>query len=159
MKLTSPAFINQASIPQKYTCQGEGINPPLEISEVPENAKTLVLIVDDPDAPQGEFVHWVMWHIDPATTVIEENSIPQGAMEGMNSASELGWIAPCPPEDTGEHHYRFMLSALSKDIELEEGTTRDDVYKAMGNYVIDRAELVGMYSSIKNHPTNPTELP
>lgn len=159
MQLTSPEFINQASIPQKYTCQGEGMNPPLEISDVPQEAVSLILIVDDPDAPVGLFTHWLMWHIDPATTTIEEDSIPQGALEGVNSSGSLGWTPPCPPEDTGIHHYRFILSALSQDVDLEEGASRDEVVKAMEDTVIDRAELVGMYSSAKGHPENPTRLP
>lgn len=147
MTISSPAFINQASIPQKYTCQGEGINPPLEISDVPEEAKSLVLIVDDPDAPSGLFTHWVMWGIGRDTTIIDEDSIPGGVLEGTNSAGILGFTAPCPPEDTGEHHYRFQLFALSQELDVAEGASRDDVENAMKDFVIDRAELVGMYSS------------
>lgn len=148
MTISSPAFINQASIPQKYTCQGEEINPPLQIGNVPDEAQSLALIVDDPDAPSGLFTHWLMWGIAPDTTLIDEDSIPTGVLEGTNSAGVLGYTAPCPPADTGEHHYRFQLFALSNDdIGLQEGANRDDVENAMKDAVIDRAELVGMYSS------------
>lgn len=151
MQISSPAFINETSIPQKYTCQGEGVNPPLDIQKVLEEAKSIVLIVDDPDAPMGLFTHWVIWHIDPAVQTIDEDSIPQGAMEGVNSSGGLGWMAPCPPEGTGVHHYRFTLFALSEDLDIEEGATRDEVENAMKDMVIDKAELVGVYPPESNH--------
>jgi hypothetical protein len=145
MQITSPTFKNQASIPQKYTCQGEGINPTLEISDVPKEAKSLVLIVDDTDAPVGLFTHWVMWGIAPDTTFIDEDSIPDGVLEGTNSAGVMGYTAPCPPSDTGVHHYRFQLFALSKDIDIPEGSDRNTLENAMKNFDIGRAELVGTY--------------
>ena len=146
MQITSPAFKNQETIPEKYTCQGEGINPTLEISNVPKEAKSLALIVDDPDAPVGLFTHWAMWGIAPGTQFIDEDSIPDGVLEGTNSAGVMGYTAPCPPAGTGVHHYRFQLFALSQDIDVAEGSDRNTVENAFKDFVIDRAELVGMYS-------------
>lgn len=143
MQLTSSAFLNNQSIPQKYTCEGEGINPPLTISNVPDDAQSLVLLIDDPDAPGGIFNHWVVWNIPPTTTKIEENEAPKGAVEGENSGGEIGFIAPCPP--SGIHHYRFLLWALSQPLPLAEGATREQVESKLEQFVLARAELIGTY--------------
>lgn len=146
MQLTSPVFVNQATLPQKYTCQGEGIRPPLEISEAPDETKSFVLIVDDPDAIGGLFTHWIVWSIPPETIHIEENSTPVGAVEGMNSGGKIGWFPPCPPKGTGQHHYRFQLLALdTDDLAFGKGTSREDLENAIKEHEIGRAELVGMY--------------
>lgn len=144
MLFTSPAFQNFQIIPKKYTCDGDGDHPPFAIGDISEDAKSLVLIVDDPDAPGGTYDHWVVWNISPETREIEEDSVPEGAIEGMNSAGEVGWVAPCPP--SGIHHYRFNLYALSKTLQLSSGADRDTVERAMEDFVIERAELVGQYS-------------
>ncbi len=107
MKLTSPTFTNNSNLPTKYTCDGQGINPPLVISGVPANAQSLALISDDPDAPIGTFVHWLVWNIDSKITEIKENSIPQGASLGKTSAGTTGYVAPCPP--SGTHRYFFKV--------------------------------------------------
>lgn len=146
MKITSSAFTNYGVIPQQYTCEGEGENPPLEIDNIPPDAKSLVLIVDDPDVPGGLFTHWVLWNITPDTLSIDEGSVPPGALEGENSTGEIGWIAPCPP--TGTHHYRFQVFALSKLLSFPEGATRDEVESDMAQFVITRAELVGQYQKV-----------
>lgn len=143
MKLTSSAFEYGKEIPRKYTCQGEDVNPPLEISNVPQNAKSLALIMDDPDAPIGTFVHWVVWNIDPKTTKIEENSLPIGASEGMTDFRRRGYGGPCPPK--GVHRYFFKLYALSEKLDLPPNTTKKDLEKAMEGKIIAQAELMGTY--------------
>lgn len=153
MKLTSPAFENYESIPPQYTCDGDSTTPPLDISELPENTKSLVLIVEDPDAPAGLFTHWIVWNINPETTIFRENKLPLGAVEGQNSSGTIGYFPPCPP--SGVHHYRFKLVALSDKLEMNSGDNRDDVEAAMAPLIIDRAELVGAYS--REYPED-TEL-
>lgn len=159
MQITSPAFENQGVIPQKYTCEGEGTQPPLTIADVPAGTEALALIVDDPDAPAGLFTHWLVWNIEPEITTIEEDVTWEGAIEGDNSAGQLGWMAPCPPGDTGAHHYRFQLYALSSPLTVKEGAKRSEVEKAIEEVEIARAELVGEYENSKTaEPYNPTRL-
>ena len=159
MQITSPAFPNQGSVPQKYTCEGEGAQPPLTISDVPDGTQALALIVDDPDAPVGLFTHWVVWNIEPDISQIEEDASWESAIEGNNSAGQMGWMAPCPPADTGVHHYRFQLFALSSPLTVKEGAQRNEVEKAIEEVEIDRAELVGQYQNSRNsEPYNPTRL-
>lgn len=143
MKLTSPAFGNNLPIPSKYTCDGEDINPPLEISEVPEGTQSLVLIMDDPDAPVGIWDHWVVWNINPSIISIEENSVPEGAVQGMNSFGKQPYGGPCPP--SGTHHYHFKLYALDTKLELDPSSKKEDVEKAMEDHILEQAELVGLY--------------
>ncbi len=143
MQLVSSAFLNNQPIPKKYTCEGDGVNPPLKIIDVPETTKSLALIIDDPDAPSGIYIHWLLWNISPATTKIEENEVPPGAIEGENSSGEIGFTPPCPP--SGIHHYRFMLWALSQPLALPEGATREQVERVLEQFVLARAELVGTY--------------
>ncbi len=143
MKLVSPAFQNNGYIPALYSCDDQGINPPLTITDVPKDAKNLVLIVDDPDAPMGTFTHWIVWNIPPDAEEITEEMLPQEAVEGKNSTGEVGWTAPCPPQ--GTHHYRFMVFALSKKLNLPEGADRDTLEKEIEDAVIDKTELVGLY--------------
>lgn len=143
MKLTSPAFENNQSIPSKYTCDGEDINPPLQIDEVPEGTKSLVLIVDDPDAPLGTWEHWIVWNINPSTSLIEENKVPEGAVEGKNDFGKNSYGGPCPP--TGTHHYHFKLYALDKILELDSSSKKDALEKAMAGHILDWVELIGLY--------------
>src|SRR5438874_13828697 len=113
MTLSSPAFANNGEMPKKYGCSASGgaaVSPPLTIAVVPQEAKSLALIVDDPDAPGGTFTHWVVWNIAPTTTSIAEGLPPAGASEGRSSSGKNGYAAPCPP--SGEHHYVFTLYAL-----------------------------------------------
>ena len=145
MQLTSSSFSHNQPIPDKYGCDGEDINPPLEISEVPENAESLVLIMDDPDAPiTGSFVHWTLWNIDPATDEIPENSVPEGAVQGTTNFGSVGYGGPCPP--SGEHRYFFRLFALDKKLDLAEGASREELDQAMEGSVIDSTELIGLFS-------------
>lgn len=127
----------------KYTCDGEDINPLLLIAGVPDGTVTLALIVDDPDAPGGTWDHWVLWNIDPQTKIIKENSVPAGAIAGTNSAGKLEFHGPCPP--SGTHRYFFKLYALNKELDLEEGATKEQLEKSMAGYIIEKAEVMGKY--------------
>jgi Raf kinase inhibitor-like YbhB/YbcL family protein len=127
MKLTSPAFENNSFIPAKYTCDGENISPPLRISDVPQDAASLSLIVSDPDAPSGDFKHWILTNIDPKTSEIAEGQIPQGSIVHTNSFGKKEWGGPCPP--SGTHHYQFKLSALDSNGQTLEETTLIGLYK------------------------------
>ncbi len=142
--LHSPAFDRQQQIPRKYTCDGNDINPPLRIEHIPMAAQSLALIVDDPDAPRGTWVHWVLWNIDPSRSEISEGSVPAGAVEGVNDFGNLGYGGPCPP--SGTHRYFFRLYALDAAIPLDKGITRKDLEKAMKGHVLGQAELIGLYS-------------
>ncbi|MCX6739757.1 MAG: YbhB/YbcL family Raf kinase inhibitor-like protein [Candidatus Parcubacteria bacterium] len=143
MKLTSPAFTHNANLPSKYTCDGQGINPPLEIAEVPANTQSLVLISDDPDAPMGTYTHWLVWNIDPQTTEIKENSVPEGANLGKTSAGKTGYVAPCPP--TGTHRYLFKIYALDIKLDLTPNAGKDNLEKAIQGHILDSAEIIGIY--------------
>ena len=143
MKITSSAFLAGKMIPEKYTCQGENVNPPLNIEGVPENANSLVLIVDDPDAPVGTWTHWTLWDIPLSVSSIDENSVPEGGVEGVTSFGEAGYGGPCPP--SGTHRYFFKLYALDSLLEVGPETPVDDLVKEMDGHVLDRAELIGLY--------------
>lgn len=145
MKITSFAFEHNSKIPSKYTCDGENINPELRIEEVPENAKSLVLIVDDPDATRGStWLHWTLWNINSQTKEIAENSVPEGAIEGKTDFGKPGWGGPCPP--SGSHRYFFKLFALDEILDLSAGASLDELQKAMEGHILSQAELIGLYS-------------
>jgi len=143
MKIESPAFENNQSIPSKYTCDGENVNPPLKISHAPKGAKSLVLVFDDPDAPAGTWVHWTIWNIDPQTEEIAEANVPQEAVEGITSFGKSGYGGPCPP--SGTHRYFFKLYALDTVLNLDSSAGVSDMEKAMKGHVLDKAELMGLY--------------
>ncbi len=144
MIIQSPVIQPSRSIPSDFTCDGRNINPPLEISGVPVGAKSLALIVDDPDAPAGTWVHWTLWNIPPETTLIEEGSVPAGAIEGVTSFGKPGYGGPCPP--SGTHRYFFKLYALDTLPDLPQTAKAADLEKAISGHVIEQAELVGTYS-------------
>ena len=144
MKLESSSFENNQNIPKTYSCDGDNINPPLEISDVPENAKSLALIMDDPDAPGGTFTHWFMWNITTDTKEILEGDWPEDAEQGLNDRGELGYTGPCPP--SGVHHYHFKLYALSKKLDIPPNSTKEELEKEIENAFISKSELVGIYS-------------
>ncbi len=152
MTLTSPAFIEGGKIPPKYTCEGQNINPALHISGVPPNAKTLVLIMDDPDVPEyvrkeKMYDHWIVFNIPTSTTDIAENSQPQGT-PGRNTNGSLIYVGPCPPDR--EHRYFFKLYALNSDLlNLPKGATKKDVEQAMEDHIITKAQLMGLYEKQK----------
>jgi Raf kinase inhibitor-like YbhB/YbcL family protein len=143
MKLTSPAFLNNQFIPLKYTCDGEDINPALDISGVPAGSRSITLIMDDPDAPAGTWVHWVVWNINPKTTDIAEGSVPKGAIEGVTSFGKVGYGGPCPHQ--GTHHYKFKLYALDAVIDLDSSAEKEDLERAMEGHILGQTLLVGLY--------------
>lgn len=144
MRLTSNAFAHEKEIPRLYSCEGDDINPPLTISGVPVNSKSFVLIVDDPDAPNGNWVHWLVWNIDPGISDIKEAEAPMGAEQGMNDFKKLGWGGPCPP--SGTHRYQFKLYALDTKLEIPEASNKKVVEAAIRGHILDQTTLVGLYS-------------
>ena len=141
LTVKSPAFENNKPIPKKYSCDGEEVNPPLTVEGIPKEAKTLALIVDDPDAPRGTFDHWVVWNIPP-TGAIAENSVP--GTEGVNSAGQYAYVGMCPP--SGTHRYFFKVYALDVKLELKpEQAKKKDLEKAMQGHIVAKGELIGLY--------------
>lgn len=143
MKISSPSFEQNSPIPSKFTCQGDNVNPQLNIEGVPSETKSLALIMDDPDAPRGTWVHWVVWNIEPDTKVIAENSIPPSCIEGLTDFGTQGYGGPCPP--SGVHRYFFKLYALSDTLDLPKTTNKALLEKAMEGKIIAKAELIGNY--------------
>lgn len=141
LAVKSIVFSHGGHITQKYTCEGDDINPPLEISNIPEEAVSLVLIVEDPDAPKGLFYHWLVWNIDPTTTMINEKQNP--GISGTNSFGKTGYGGPCPP--TGEHRYFFKVFALNAKLDLLVGASADELQQAMKDHIISSGELMGLY--------------
>jgi Raf kinase inhibitor-like YbhB/YbcL family protein len=144
MKISSSAFQEGGNIPDKFSKNGQNINPPLRIEGAPAEAKSLLLIMDDPDAPVGLFTHWLVWNIDPKTTEIAENSVPNGAMQGTNDYPNPGYGGPQPP--SGTHRYYFKIFALDQTLNLKAGAKRKEVDAAMQGNVIGQGELMGRYS-------------
>jgi len=144
MKITSAAFNHNQKIPSKYTCDGENVNPPFQFLDVPDDAKSLVLIVDDPDAPSKTWVHWVVYNINPQTSEVKENSVPQDGIEGITDFGKPGYGGPCPP--SGTHRYFFKLYALHTELDLPQNATKKMVEQKMQGHIIDRTELIGLYS-------------
>lgn len=142
MKLTSSAFQHNGEIPSEFTCDGSGLSPPLSISDVPSNAKSLVLISDDPDAPVGTWDHWVVFDIPASTKEIPKGTEPKG-IGGKNSWDRTGYGGPCPP--SGTHRYFFKLYALDIMLNLPEGATKKDIEKAMQGHILAKSELMGTY--------------
>jgi Raf kinase inhibitor-like YbhB/YbcL family protein len=141
LTIKSPAFEHGKLIPKKYSCDGQDINPPLTIEGIPKEAKTLVLAVDDPDAPSGTFDHWIVWNIPASASKIGENTVP--GTEGMNSARQQGYMGPCPP--SGTHRYFFKVYALDAELSLGASSRKKDVEKAMQGHILAKGELVGLY--------------
>lgn len=153
MRLTSSAFKEGGIIPSVYTCEGKNINPPLEISNVPGSAKSLVLIMDDPDVPpylrpDGMYDHWVVFNMPPDLHNIAEHAVPKG-LEGKNTNGQNGYIGPCPPDR--EHRYFFKLYALDKMLDLHSGATKSQVEKAMDGHIIAEHHLMGRYEKGKGY--------
>jgi Raf kinase inhibitor-like YbhB/YbcL family protein len=143
LTLSSPAFPHEGMIPPQFTCDGSDASPPLAIANVPGNAKSLALIVDDPDAPVGTWVHWVIWNIGSGTKEIPENSVPQGALQGTNDFGKQRYGGPCPP--SGTHRYFFKLYALDAPLPLKAGAGKASIEEAMQGHILARTELVGRY--------------
>ena len=141
-------FVNGAKIHKEYTADGKNINPEIRISRIPENAYSLVLIVDDPDAPAGKWIHWILFNI-PVTgdlVIITENSIPSGSKQGTNSWSKINYGGPSPPRGSGTHRYFFRVYALDCKLDLPKGSGLFDVEQAMDGHIISNGQLFGVYS-------------
>ncbi len=145
MQITSNVFEDGGEIPIKYTCKGEDVNPSLDIADVPSEAKSLALIVDDPDAPAGTWVHWLVWNIDPSTTRILENSSPESSVEGLTNFGFNRYSGPCPPKGHGKHRYFFKLYALDIDLDLGEDTEKKDLEETIKDHILEEAQLMGTY--------------
>ena len=144
IRVRSVAFSHGGQIPPKYTCEGENVNPPLEASDLPENTRSLALIVEDPDAPRGVYDHWVVWNIPP-NKAIGENSRP--GTSGKNSFGNNGYGGPCPP--SGSHRYFFKVYALDSDLDIPAGSDKKTLQDAMKNHVLASGELMGHYQKRK----------
>ena len=142
-RLSSPAFEHNNRIPDIYTCTGKDINPPLKIQNIPQNTKSLILIMDDPDAPGQTWDHWILFNI-PVIDTIEENSVPDGSTQGRNSWGRNNYGGPCPP--SGTHRYFFKLYALDTSLDLDAGATKHDLESRMDSHVIEKTELIGLFS-------------
>jgi Raf kinase inhibitor-like YbhB/YbcL family protein len=140
LTVSSPAFRYEGMIPSKYTCDGESINPPLQIDQIPEETKTLAIIMEDPDAPKGTYDHWLLWNISPINR-ISENSIP--GISGINGSGKTGYHPPCPP--SGSHRYYFHVYALDTALDLEAGTNKEALQKAMKTHILAKGTLMGHY--------------
>jgi Raf kinase inhibitor-like YbhB/YbcL family protein len=143
MKITSTAFENGESIPEKYTCDGENVHPPLAFEDVPEETKRLVLIMEDIDSYAGVWVHWIAWNIHPDSGKLDEGKLPSNIKEGKNSFGEIGYGGPCPR--AGKHRYFFRLYALDERFKAPEGLDWTEYEVEMAGHIIDKAELLGVY--------------
>ncbi len=144
MTITSPGLRQNALIPKQFTCDGENINPELAIGAIPENAKGLALIMDDPDAPRGTFTHWLLWNISPNTFSIAENSVPAGALQGKNGAGKNSYIGPCPPLGK-PHRYFFKLYALDALLNLSAGADKNSLESEINAHLLAKAEIILIY--------------
>lgn len=143
LKISSDAFSHNGMIPKEHTCDGADRSPPLSIRNVPAKCRSLALIVDDPDAPRGTWVHWVVWNIAPGTAELPAGSVPREALQGTNDFGRPGYGGPCPP--SGTHRYFFKLYALDGSPALAAGATRRQLEDAMQGHIVDSAELIGLY--------------
>ena len=149
-QISSPAFQNHKPIPPRYTCDGININPPLKIENTPKEAKSLALVFDDIDAPRGSYVHWILWNIDPGVKEIKENSVPEGAIQGLNDFKKNNYGGPCPPRRT--HKYVFKVYALDVRLDLSPSSTKADLEKAMKDHILAQAQWTGTYKKQGGSP-------
>jgi Raf kinase inhibitor-like YbhB/YbcL family protein len=143
--LRSPAFADGDSIPRRFTCDGDDVSPPLEWSGVPSSTVELALLVEDPDAPGGTFVHWVLWGLDGGLSGLGEGDVPVQARAGRNDFGRAGWGGPCPPRGSDPHRYVFTLLALSDPLAVEAEVSADDVKRAADGKVLAEGRLTGRY--------------
>jgi Raf kinase inhibitor-like YbhB/YbcL family protein len=148
--LTSPAFENNSTVPIKYTCSGDDVSPPLSWTIGPQNTKSFALICEDPDAPGGTFVHWIIFNIQESSRGLNENILNEptlntGAFQGKNGFGTVGYAGPCPPLGNSPHHYVFTLYALDTVLDITAGATKDQFIHAIDGYVLDQDSLIGLY--------------
>jgi Raf kinase inhibitor-like YbhB/YbcL family protein len=144
LTVSSPAFRSGQQIPARYTCRGEGVNPALRWSGLPAGTKAIAIVVDDPDAPSGPYVHWTLFNIDPHNTEIAEDSLPTGAQEARTSAGSTKYAAPCPTAGSGDHHYRFSVYALDARLPLRDDAGLTTTLRTIPQHVIARGRLTGV---------------
>ena len=148
IKVTSSAFEQGGMIPAKYTCDGDDVSPPLKWAPVPDGTESIALISDDPDAPVGTWVHWVMYNIPAGVTELAENVppdkvLPNGAKQGITDFRRIGYGGPCPP--SGTHRYFFKIYALDTQLDLQAGASKDNLLKAMQGHILAQGQLMGKY--------------
>lgn len=148
LNVLSTAFTHSGMIPKQYTCDGKDTSPPLAWTSVPDRTKSLALICDDPDAPRGTWVHWVLFNIPADTKELTESvpaqeTLPNGAKQGRNDFGKIGYGGPCPPG--GTHRYYFKLYALDTELNLSPGATKDQLLKAMEGHILAEGQLMGQY--------------
>ena len=146
------AFKDGDFIPKKYACEGQDVNPEIVVSNVPEGAKTIAIICEDPDAPIGTFVHWVLWNfpVNGSSVKIPEGirkveKLPDGTMQGYNDFGKIGYNGPCPPKGHGVHHYHFKVYAVNNVLELKGKITKKELEKALSGKILAQAEIIGLY--------------
>ncbi len=148
IKITSSAFEEGGLIPAKYTCDGADVSPPLQWDAVPEGTKSIALICDDPDAPMGTWVHWVLFNLpaeakELAQNIPAEETLPNGAMQGVSDFGRIGYGGPCPPG--GTHRYFFKIYALDTEVGLQAGADKRQLLKAMEGHILEQGQLIGKY--------------
>ena len=148
IKITSSAFAEGGMIPSKYTCDGADVSPPLQWDAVPEGTKSIALISDDPDAPMGTWVHWVLFNLPAQTRELPENvppdeTLPNGAKQGITDFGRVGYGGPCPP--SGTHRYFFKIYALDTELQIDTGAGKRGLLKAMEGHILGQGQLMGKY--------------
>jgi Raf kinase inhibitor-like YbhB/YbcL family protein len=148
LALSSSAFKNGGTIPERYTCSGHNESPALEWTGIPRGTRSLVLILDDPDAPTGTFVHWVVYNVSPAAEGLPEGMLATasvaGGEQGVNGGGAIGYTGPCPPPGK-PHHYHFRLYALDRKLELKTGVTAHEVERVIKGHILGSTELIGIF--------------
>ncbi|MBU1076971.1 MAG: YbhB/YbcL family Raf kinase inhibitor-like protein [Spirochaetes bacterium] len=150
LQISSPSFQDGEMIPAKHTCDGDDLSPALEWSKVPDGTRSIAVICDDPDAPAGEWVHWVLFNLSGnikrlADGIPADKALPNGAKQGVNDFNRIGYGGPCPPGRT-VHRYFFKVFALNTNLELDSGITKFDLIKAMESHILAKGQLTGKYS-------------
>ena len=144
LAVTSPAFDEGEPIPERFSCEGENVPPPLEWTDIPERTRELVVVMTDPDAPSGTFVHWTVWGIDPSVSGID-GDLPEGAVEGTSSSGKAAYIGPCPPNGDPAHRYHFEVIALSGQLPLKAGATVEELRDEVEDLAISSGVLTGTF--------------
>lgn len=148
VQLTSTAFGDGEPIPKRHSCDGENLSPPLAWRSLPEGTRSLALIVHDPDAPSGDFTHWLAWNIDPEPGELAEGARTPG--QGLSGRGEAGYMGPCPPPGHGAHRYFHRLYALDAELDLEAGAGRERLEGAIDGHVLGEARLIGTYERVRS---------
>lgn len=144
LTISSPAFGDNEKIPSKYTCNGENVSPELKIENVPAGTKSLALVMEDPDAPNGLWIHWAVWNINPNIRTLAEHAEPRESVIGKNSWGHNAYGGPCPP--SGTHRYMFRLYALDTTLQLVGDSSKDQMDAAMEGHILAEALLTGLYA-------------